>query len=151
MRIVARVWSEQLCRLGFRMRSHQEGTAVREIAVGGGARNAGRLGGLLHVRGPAGGQNCGTSPAFIRELLRRAALLAADESEGSLRVSEDHLAGALDELRQGGGELTNTLLGARPERASAPPTTSKALDEAAIGVRDDLLGVQRTISCASMR
>lgn len=62
----------------------------------------------------------GTSPAFIRELLRRAALLAADESEGPLRVTEHHLAGALDELRQGGGELTNTLLGARPERTFPP-------------------------------
>jgi ATPase family associated with various cellular activities (AAA) len=62
----------------------------------------------------------GTSPAFIRELLRRGALLAADESEGPLRVTERHLAGALDELRQGGEVLTNTLLGAHPERAVTP-------------------------------
>jgi hypothetical protein len=56
----------------------------------------------------------GTSPAFIRELLRRGALLAADESEGPLRVSEAHLLSGLTELREGSDKLTNTLLGARP-------------------------------------
>jgi hypothetical protein len=55
----------------------------------------------------------GTSPAFIRELLRRGALLAADESEGPLRVTERHLVSALTELREGSDKLTNTLLGAR--------------------------------------
>ena len=59
----------------------------------------------------------GTSPAFIRELLRRAALLAADESPGALQVEEGHLQRALDELRRGGSELTNVLLGARPPAA----------------------------------
>jgi len=55
----------------------------------------------------------GTSPAFIRELLRRAALVAAEESDdGPLRVSEDHLHAALA-VRRGGDELTQTLLGAR--------------------------------------
>ena len=54
----------------------------------------------------------GTSPAFIRELLRRAALLAAEESEGPLRVTDVHLHAALAELRQAGSELTRTLLGA---------------------------------------
>jgi hypothetical protein len=48
------------------------------------------------------------------------ALLAAEESEGPLRVAERHLTGALDELRQGGEILTNTLLGAHPERAAVP-------------------------------
>jgi ATPase family associated with various cellular activities (AAA) len=56
----------------------------------------------------------GTSPAFIRELLRRGALLAADDSDGALRVTGRHLADALRELREGGDSLTNTLLGARP-------------------------------------
>jgi hypothetical protein len=55
----------------------------------------------------------GVSPAFIRELLRRAALLSAEDSDGSLRVTAQHLQEALEELRQGAGELTNTLLGAR--------------------------------------
>ena len=54
----------------------------------------------------------GVSPAFIRELLRRAALLAAEESEGALTVSADHLARALEELQHGAGELTNVSLGA---------------------------------------
>jgi hypothetical protein len=54
----------------------------------------------------------GTSPAFIRELLRRGALVAADESaDGPLRVTERHLREALAELRAGAGELTRTLLG----------------------------------------
>jgi hypothetical protein len=56
----------------------------------------------------------GVSPAFIRELLRRAALVAAEETEGALRVTGEHLQRALAELRAGAEELTNTLLGARP-------------------------------------
>jgi hypothetical protein len=56
----------------------------------------------------------GTSPAFIRELLRRGALIAADDSDGALRVTGRHLADALRELREGGDSLTNTLLGAQP-------------------------------------
>ena len=54
----------------------------------------------------------GVSPAFIRELLRRAALLAAEETDGALRVTDTHLRGAFEELRTGAGELTTTLLGA---------------------------------------
>ena len=54
----------------------------------------------------------GVSPAFIRELLRRAALLAADDSaDGALRVGTDELERALWEFRQGAGDLTNALLG----------------------------------------
>jgi DNA polymerase III delta prime subunit len=58
------------------------------------------------------GELDGTSPAFIRELLRRGALVAADETaEGPLRVTEAHLREALSELRTGAGELSRTLLG----------------------------------------
>jgi hypothetical protein len=54
----------------------------------------------------------GTSPAFIRELLRRGALVAAEESDdGPLRVDERDLREALAELRAGANELTRTLLG----------------------------------------
>jgi hypothetical protein len=53
----------------------------------------------------------GTSPAFIRELLRRSALVAAEESDGPLRVTGPHLREALAELRAGANELTRTLLG----------------------------------------
>jgi ATP-dependent 26S proteasome regulatory subunit len=60
----------------------------------------------------------GVSPAFIRELLRRAALLAAEDSDGALRVTADHLERALTELRHGADGLTQTLLGARPPHAN---------------------------------
>ena len=41
----------------------------------------------------------GVSPAFIRELLRRAAMIAADESDGPLRVKPRQLEVALGQLR----------------------------------------------------
>src|SRR5262249_10225698 len=56
----------------------------------------------------------GVSAAFIRELLRKAALRAADESEGELVVGERHLDEALHDLVIEGGELTKTLLGGTP-------------------------------------
>jgi hypothetical protein len=55
----------------------------------------------------------GVSPAFIRELLRRAALMVAEESEGALSVGAQDLERALEELRHGAGDLTNALLGAQ--------------------------------------
>jgi ATPase family associated with various cellular activities (AAA) len=53
----------------------------------------------------------GMSPAFIRELVRRAALLAADEDAGELVVAERHLATALDELQRSTEQVTRGLLG----------------------------------------
>jgi hypothetical protein len=53
----------------------------------------------------------GASGAFIRELLRKAALFAADEGE-SLIVEDQHLDEALHELLVEGGVLTKSLLGA---------------------------------------
>jgi cell division protease FtsH len=56
----------------------------------------------------------GASPAFIRELLRKSALLAAEESDAAkITVEERHLEEALSELLVAGGSLTQTLLGAR--------------------------------------
>jgi ATP-dependent 26S proteasome regulatory subunit len=60
----------------------------------------------------------GASAAFIRELLRKAAVFAAVESEGAtadgaLVVQDRHLDEALAELLFAGGALTRTLLGAR--------------------------------------
>jgi ATP-dependent 26S proteasome regulatory subunit len=52
----------------------------------------------------------GVSAAFIRELIRKAALAAADEDE-TLSVSGRHLDDALQELLFEGGELTRSLLG----------------------------------------
>jgi ATP-dependent 26S proteasome regulatory subunit len=55
----------------------------------------------------------GVSPAFIRELLRRAALIAATDTEGEIRVTGEHVGEALAELRESAGALTSSLLGAR--------------------------------------
>jgi ATP-dependent 26S proteasome regulatory subunit len=52
----------------------------------------------------------GASPAFIRELLRKAALFAADET-GTVSVTDRHLDQAIHELVVQGGELTKSLLG----------------------------------------
>ncbi len=57
----------------------------------------------------------GVSPAFIRELLRRAALMVAEESEGEISVGAEDLERALEELRHSAGDLTNVLLGAQPD------------------------------------
>ena len=54
----------------------------------------------------------GASAAFIRELLRKAALFAADESVDGLVVTDRHLDEAMRELVVHGGELTKSLLGA---------------------------------------
>jgi hypothetical protein len=54
----------------------------------------------------------GVSPAFIRELLRRAALVAAEGSDGAIRVTPEHLGRALEELRASASGLTSSLLGA---------------------------------------
>ncbi|MGV3614289.1 MAG: AAA family ATPase [Fimbriimonas sp.] len=54
----------------------------------------------------------GASPAFIKEMLRKAALFAAEEDgEGALRVTDAHCQAALRELLFSGGELTRRLLG----------------------------------------
>jgi ATP-dependent 26S proteasome regulatory subunit len=53
----------------------------------------------------------GASPAFIRELLRRAALYAIETGTGDVVVDESHLLAALDELSSDGGPLTGKLLG----------------------------------------
>jgi hypothetical protein len=63
-----------------------------------------------------------TAP-FLKELLRRAALLAAesDDSGGTLdgaddapiRVTDEHLTAALDALLDSRSQLTRVLLGAR--------------------------------------
>lgn len=56
----------------------------------------------------------GASPAFIQEMLRKAALLAAEEQDDDsvpLRITDEHCHGALRELLFSGGELTRRLLG----------------------------------------
>src|SRR6266700_415762 len=56
-------------------------------------------------------QTEGVSAAFIRELMRKAALFAADESDDMI-VEDRHIEEALHELVFEGGELTKRLLGA---------------------------------------
>ena len=61
----------------------------------------------------------GASAAFIRELLRRAALFAADD-EGDIVVGDNHLDEALHDLVVRGGELTRSLLGYRSRIGFSP-------------------------------
>jgi hypothetical protein len=55
----------------------------------------------------------GASGALIRELLRKAALFAADESADRPIVMDRHVKEALHELVVAGGDLTKSLLGVR--------------------------------------
>ncbi|WP_437624133.1 hypothetical protein [Sorangium sp. So ce1151] len=57
------------------------------------------------------------SATFIRELLTRAALFAADAGRGTA-VGEEHLREALHEILVDGGPLTRSLLGAQAHRPS---------------------------------
>lgn len=69
------------------------------------------------------GQTEGVSPAFIRELLRQAALFAADDG-ADLVMEERHLDEALHELVVQGGELTRILLGAQRPKSVTGFATS---------------------------
>jgi cell division protease FtsH len=53
----------------------------------------------------------GASAAFIRELMRKAALFAADEKIDHIVIDDRHIDEALHELVIDGGKLTMTLLG----------------------------------------
>jgi len=55
----------------------------------------------------------GVSAAFIRELLRKAALIAADDASP---IADRHLDAALHELAVQGGDLLRSLLGVRQNR-----------------------------------
>lgn len=57
-------------------------------------------------------QTQGVSATFIRELIRKAALFAADEQHDDIIVEDRHIDEALKELVLEGGELTKRLLGA---------------------------------------
>lgn len=64
----------------------------------------------------------GASPAFIQELLRKSALIAAEqesfaENNGTLVVADKHLQKALDELLLS-GPLTRTLVGFHPQKTN---------------------------------
>jgi hypothetical protein len=64
----------------------------------------------------------GATPAYIKELLRKATLRALEGGSGAV-IRQEHIDGALDELAQG-GRLAERILGFKPEHpgASASPT-----------------------------
>lgn len=58
-------------------------------------------------------RTAGASGAFIRELLRKAAVMAAEEGPAPLVVRDRHLDEAIAELLVAGGPITQSLLGAK--------------------------------------
>jgi hypothetical protein len=74
----------------------------------------------------------GVTAAFVRELLRRAALLAAEAAPAvmagaPLRVSDAELGAALDQLLDARGAMTRTLLGGRGQDAVIRPMGADAV------------------------
>ena len=69
------------------------------------------------------GRTAGVSAAFIRELIRKAALFCADEVgvDGELVIEARHLDEALHEMVAAGGDLTRSLLGATTADGEATP------------------------------
>ena len=67
-------------------------------------------------------RTAGVSAAFIKELLRKAAVLAADASsgDGQLTVTDEHLDRAMFDLVVEGGALTKALLGVAPPESRRP-------------------------------
>jgi hypothetical protein len=67
----------------------------------------------------------GVTAAFLKELLRKAALLACEDDgsdgDGPIRVTDAHLDAALDQLLDGRNQLTRVLLGGEPPPARIPP------------------------------
>jgi ATPase family protein associated with various cellular activities (AAA) len=78
----------------------------------------------------------GVTAAFLKELLRQAALLSAeqDDTDGPIHVTDAHLDAALDQLLDTRNQLTRVLLGGEPPRPKAskaakplkPPKAPKA-------------------------
>jgi ATPase family associated with various cellular activities (AAA) len=63
----------------------------------------------------------GVTASFLKELLRRAALIAADDGSAELAVTTDQLEAALDELMDTRNAMTRVLLGAGGDgRLEAP-------------------------------
>jgi len=69
------------------------------------------------------GRTDGVTAPFLKELLRKAALIAAEadaSGDGALRVTDADLASALDELLAGRSQLTRVLLGGQPSAVKMP-------------------------------
>lgn len=74
----------------------------------------------------------GVTASFLKELLRKAALVAADEEPdgtGALTVRDSHLAVALDTLLDERNQLTRMLLGARASDAEQGPVPTAWLGD----------------------
>ncbi len=75
----------------------------------------------------------GVTASFLRELLRRAALLAAagagaEETGAPLRVTDEHLTAVLGELLDSRNQLTRMLLGAAPRGPGQRRATAMGAD-----------------------
>jgi hypothetical protein len=72
----------------------------------------------------------GVTASFLKELLRKAALLSCEEDEageGAIRVTDAHLSAALDQLLDSRNQLTRVLLGGEaPAGASGAPSPGRA-------------------------
>jgi ATP-dependent 26S proteasome regulatory subunit len=71
----------------------------------------------------------GVTASFLKELLRKAALLACEEDaegEGAIRVTDAHMSGALDQLLDSRSQLTRVLLGGEQPAAPAGKGTLRA-------------------------
>ncbi len=72
----------------------------------------------------------GASAAHVKELLRKAALLAADEREDILVIEDRHLRAALEDLVIGTGEVRASLFETAPPEAAFPfPAHEAGQDE----------------------
>ncbi|MGH2838642.1 MAG: AAA family ATPase [Thermoleophilaceae bacterium] len=76
----------------------------------------------------------GGSPAFIRELVRKAALVAAEQDESIVR--DEHFAGALSEL-EAGGQLLRRILGAEAAPAASGPPDMAGWGQPTAGWQED--------------
>jgi ATP-dependent 26S proteasome regulatory subunit len=57
----------------------------------------------------------GSSPAFIKELIRKAAIIAVEETtNGNLTLTDEHLSEAFHEMTSGDGKLTRRITGFSP-------------------------------------
>jgi hypothetical protein len=86
----------------------------------------------------------GVTAAFLKELLRKAALIAADADatgEGALRVTDSDVTTALDELLSNRSQLTRVMLGGLGVRAGGCLRFHPIAELAEIAVGDDRVGI----------
>jgi hypothetical protein len=72
----------------------------------------------------------GASPAHVKEMLRKAALFAAEEHDGAIAVADRHLLAALDELVVASAEVRASLFAPRPGPEAFPFPPDDDEDEA---------------------